>query len=681
MSGRIACTIVASFVLIVLRVLPVEASHRPEQAPKIVNWYYDWSLDTDEEAEELAEWDVLILDIENEYYSRDRMKMIKRLNPDITLLAYISPVDIRPDAASLDSGTARNYIGEQLQENPEWILKLASGEKARWWADFDIMNITSAGVNSEGETFNNYFSEFIRDAVVKDPIWDGVFYDNLWENVSFVSEHIDLDNSGEAESVSEMNTEWRKGITKLLKKTRRYAKKHRTAFLVTGNGGTRYYRHVNGIGFEHFPNTVYGEWTESMQQYRFILDNGQSRATAFVNANVNDSGDQADYQKFRFGLTSTLLENGYYSFDSGGRSHHERWYYDEYDVQLGEATSGAYNVLEPETPTQLQAGVWRRDYESATVLVNSTDEESRIDLNTGYEKIKGTQDTETNSGEVVGSVNIPAEDGIVLLPRLSTVRDTTFINGAFAKVFDGSGEEVRNSFFSYDGSFPGGTQVHKISQSGKTVVAGETFVRVYDNANRQIAEFAPYGSQYTGGVNIAVGALYGGEKTYIVTGTQAESPHVRIFDTQGNLVHAGCFPYAPEFRGGVNVGVGDLNGDDRMEIVVAAGFGGGPHIRILNNQCEVVNPGFFAFNEQLRIGVNMAVGDLNGDGNAEIIAASGPGGGPHVRVFNKNGTLLSAGFFAYAESDRSGVLVSTADIDQDGTDEIVTNSFSIFNEF
>lgn len=76
----------------------------------------------------------------------------------------------------------------------------------------------------------------------------------------------------------------------------------------------------------------------------------------------------------------------------------------------------------------------------------------------------------------------------------------------------------------------------------------------------------------------------------------------------------------------------------------------------------------------------MAVGDLDGDGRAEIIAASGPGGGPQVRIFNRNGRLISNGFFAYGESDRSGVLVSTADIDFDGKDEIVTNSFAIFNQ-
>ncbi len=624
---------------------------------------------------------MLIIDIENEYYSRDRLEYIKDLNPDIKLLAYISMVDIRSDAHSLDTGTARDYIGEQLKDHPEWVVKLKSGKNAEWWPDYSIMNITERAPKVNGDRFNVWFAKFIRDAVIEDSIWDGVFYDNVWESVAFVSSNIDLNQNGKAESKKKMNQLWRQGVRKVLKKTRKYAnKKNRKNFIITGNGGTRYYKNLNGVGFEHFPSTSYGGWVDSMQEYIDILQQAKAEQYSFINTNTKNKKNSDNYQKFRYGLTSTLLDDGYYSFDKGDQTHRERWWYDEYDVSLGEATSGAYNILDSDHPTKIQAGVWRRDYESASVLVNSTSSSQKVTLETGFEKIDGTQDTSVNSGKKVGSVTIPSHDGIILLNPLTQVRDATFINGAYSKVFDANGDQVRSSFFASDGSFQGGTQIHKISKSGKTVVADSTHVRVYNSSNKEVASFAPYGTGYTGGVNIAVGTLYGGSKSYIVTGTRTQSPHVRIWDVKGNLVNTGCFPYAKSFKGGVNVAVGDLNGDSRLEIIVAAGFGGGPHIRILNNQCEVINPGFFAFDSSLRIGVNMAVGDLNGDGKSEIITASGPGGGPHIRIFNKNGKLLSSGFFAYDKSDRSGVLVSTADVDGDGTDEIVTSSFSIFNE-
>lgn len=673
-------TVVVMLAMLMVMPQPATASHRPDTAPNIVNWDFQWSIDSQAQVEELSEWDVVIADIENEFYSRDELVELKELHPDIILLAYISLSDIRPDAAELQTGTARNYIGEQLEDNPDWILRNDKGKPVEWWPTYSIFNITNQALLINGKRFNDFYSAFVRDAIVKDTLWDGIFFDNLWDDISFVSTAVDLNQDGVAESAAIMDEEWRKGVQKILKKTRVNAKKYRNTFIVTGNGGVRYRQYLNGVGFEHFPTTVYGGWTSSMEQYFRIMQLVAHDPYSFINTNVNNTGNREDYKKFRYGLASTLMNDAYYSFDNGDQSHRERWFYDEYTVALGEPVSGAYNVLNENSPTTLEPGVWKRDYEHATVIVNSTAQSQTITFNNGLEKILGTQDTTVNNGEVVGTVTLPAEDGIILLERLTHVRDATFINGAFSKVFDGSGNQVRKSFFAYDGSFSGGLQVHKVSTSGKTVVANDTHVRVYNNRNELVASFAPYGETYTGGVNIAVGTLFGGEKTYIVTGNRTGPAHVRIFDINGTLKNPGCFPYAPEFRGGVNVAMGDLNGDNRQEIVVAAGLGGGPHVRVLSNTCEVINPGFFAYDKNLRIGVNMAVGDLNGDGKAEIVTGPGPGGGPHIRVFDRNGTLLSAGFFAYSESDRSGVLVSTADIDQDGIVEIVTSSFGVFNQ-
>src|SRR5262249_57247349 len=43
---------------------------------------------------------------------------------------------------------------------------------------------------------------------------------------------------------------------------------------------------------------------------------------------------------------------------------------------------------------------------------------------------------------------------------------------------------------------------------------------------------------------------------------------------------------------------------------------------------------FFAYTPTFLGGVNVAAGDLNGDGKAEIVTGAGPGGGPHVRIFS-----------------------------------------------
>src|SRR5262245_18077019 len=75
-------------------------------------------------------------------------------------------------------------------------------------------------------------------------------------------------------------------------------------------------------------------------------------------------------------------------------------------------------------------------------------------------------------------------------------------------------------------------------------------------------------------------------------------------------------------------------------------------------------------------GVRVALGDFDGDGNVELVTAAGPGGGPHVTVFelHSDGTIgaIIDSFFAYGSGFTGGVFVAAGDIDGDGIDELVT---------
>jgi len=133
---------------------------------------------------------------------------------------------------------------------------------------------------------------------------------------------------------------------------------------------------------------------------------------------------------------------------------------------------------------------------------------------------------------------------------------------------------------------------------------------------------------------------------------------------------------------GVNVATGDVDGNGIDEVLTGAGPGSvfGPHVRGFDDLGNPV-PGlsFLAYGTN-KYGVNVAAGDIDADGYDEIITGAGPGAvfGPHVRGFNHDGssTVTPVGgvsYFAYGTL-KYGVNVTAGDIDGDGIDEIVTGA-------
>lgn len=88
------------------------------------------------------------------------------------------------------------------------------------------------------------------------------------------------------------------------------------------------------------------------------------------------------------------------------------------------------------------------------------------------------------------------------------------------------------------------------------------------------------------------------------------------------------FAFDPAFTGGVNVATGPVLADGSLALLVAAGAGGGPQVRGFNGATAEVLYTLWAFDPNFTGGVTLTTGNLFGDGRMQIVAAAGPGGGP-----------------------------------------------------
>src|SRR5207302_3783754 len=120
------------------------------------------------------------------------------------------------------------------------------------------------------------------------------------------------------------------------------------------------------------------------------------------------------------------------------------------------------------------------------------------------------------------------------------------------------------------------------------------------------------------------------------------------------------FAYDIHFASGIFVAGGDIEGTGKADIITGADVGGGPNILVSRGIDQAPIFSFFPYNPAFSGGVRVASVDANQDGRADVIVGAGKGGGPNVKVIDGLGLLSHQSnvldeFFAYHLSFPGGI--------------------------
>ena len=296
-----------------------------------------------------------------------------------------------------------------------------------------------------------------------------------------------------------------------------------------------------------------------------------------------------------------------------------------------------------------------------------------------------------------GTVNVAVGD--LTGDGIDDIATTTGAGTGRLRVFDGlTGERARIGPFAKEKALFNGTTdrgafvaIGDLDGDGRNeVIAGTALrggkVRVLDGETGRAVPVSPTGarmllpfsSTFTGGVRVAAGDVNGDGLADVIAGQAFDGARVKVYASEpGASPRIGSAPIVnfkvgpTGYQGGVTLAVTDHDGDGAADLIVGRNLGPPSLVEIFDvtqrtaeGDPVLLTPPLTPFDgDRFRpsfpAGVRVGIADVNLDGLADIVAATGPGGGSQVRVFNgANLGEVLAEFVAFPNAPYLGVNVA-----------------------
>ncbi|MBU2599344.1 putative glycoside hydrolase family 15 protein [bacterium] len=368
---------------------------------------------TEENLKKIASYDILVIGDIVQDERPEIFDKLRQFNPTIKILAYVDPIEIHESAKKQEKHTIAYQRYKRVPDS--WWLKDSFGFQAKAFKDQWLVDVTNKCSLDQGERWNTFLPKFIHQRVMSVGCWDGIMFDNCWKNVTSQVRNIDQNKDGKKDDPIQLNKEWAEGMETLLNCTRN---NETTDKFILSN--VEFFSPVNGIVIEDMDNYDWHKsWENVVNKYHYVMKNAVFPQVCFLQVAIYED-ELSTYRKVRFGLTTTLLNNGYFCVSQ--MLHRDQIVYDPGKIWFDEF--GGIKGLKrgylgnPKTAAYLyEDQVWRRDFDHGIVLCNPSYKAKFVHLETIYKKIDGQQDRRVNDGSLVSAVTIPPQDGLILLRK------------------------------------------------------------------------------------------------------------------------------------------------------------------------------------------------------------------------------------------------------------------------